>query len=123
MRVCDDPEASIKTLVRYKGVITAIEYKVYLAYIPIRPGGAHMLKSISVKDFRQKMSDALNRVAYGGENIAITRRDEIVAVLISYQELQELRKFRDQPTSDEAFEKIVDGVMDKNEKLYTRLAE
>jgi prevent-host-death family protein len=82
-----------------------------------------MLKSISVKDFRQKMSDALNRVAYGGENIAITRRGEIVAVLVSYQDLQELRKLRDQPVSDDAFEAMVDGIMDKNEKLYKRLAK
>ena len=82
-----------------------------------------MLKSISVKNFRQKMSDALNRVAYGGESIAITRRDQIVAVLIPYRELQELRKLRDQPLTDDAFEKMIDGIMDKNEKLYKRLAE
>ena len=49
-----------------------------------------MIRSISVRDFRRKMADALNRVAYRGEHIALTRHGEVVAVLVSYKDLQEL---------------------------------
>ena len=82
-----------------------------------------MIRSMRICDFRKKMADALNRVAYGGERIALTRRDEVIAVLVSYQDLQELRKLRDDPkTVDAAFEKAMKYVIDKNERLYKRLA-
>lgn len=82
-----------------------------------------MIRSISIRDLRRKMADALNRVAYRGEQIAITRRDEIVAVLVPYEDLQELRKLRnDAHRADHAFEDAMTHVLEKNKQLYKRLA-
>ena len=81
-----------------------------------------MIRSISVRDFRNNISDALNRVAYRGEHIGISRRDEIVAVLVSYEDLKELRKLREAHGIDPDFEAVMNRVLDKNEKLYKRLA-
>ncbi|MBW1686844.1 MAG: type II toxin-antitoxin system Phd/YefM family antitoxin [Deltaproteobacteria bacterium] len=83
-----------------------------------------MILSISVRDFRRKMADALNRVAYRGEQIALTRHGEVVAVLVSYKDVQELRRYREQSGGvDHVFEEIAEYVVDKNEDLYKKLAE
>jgi prevent-host-death family protein len=85
-----------------------------------------MIRSISAKLLRSHMADALNRVAYGKEHLAITRRNEVVAVLIPYEDLQELRRLRGQlageGTSSE-LEQEIDHLFEKNEKLYKALAD
>ena len=50
---------------------------------------------LSVAEFRREMADALNRVAYGGERIILHRRGKDVAVLVSLEDLELLRKLED----------------------------
>jgi len=44
------------------------------------------MKRIGAKELRNEMSDALNRVAYGGERIAVVRRGKEVAVLVPMED-------------------------------------
>ena len=84
------------------------------------------IRAISVRDFRSNMSDALGRVRFGGEYIAITRHEQVMAVLIPYEELQELRKLRDAAGGkavDAAFEDRINAHLTRNDKLYKELAQ
>ncbi len=51
---------------------------------------------ISVKEIRDNLADALNRVAYGGERIVLLRRGKGVAALVSMEELKLLEDLEDQ---------------------------
>ena len=51
---------------------------------------------ISVKEIRDNLADALNRVAYGGEQIVLLRRGKGVAALVSMEELKLLEDLEDQ---------------------------
>jgi len=82
-----------------------------------------MIRSIAIRELRRKLADAVNRVLYRGEHIAVTRRDEIVAVLIPYEDLKELRRYREKEGVRSDVERLMDRVIDQNEKLYTMLAE
>ena len=42
---------------------------------------------IAIKDFRDDMADPINRAAYGGERVILTRRGEGVAALVSMDDL------------------------------------
>lgn len=42
---------------------------------------------ISITEVRDRLADALNRVAYGGERIILRRRGKGVAALVSMEEL------------------------------------
>jgi prevent-host-death family protein len=50
---------------------------------------------VSIAEVRDNLADALNRVAYTGERIVLTRRGKGVAVLVSMEDLDQLRKMED----------------------------
>lgn len=43
---------------------------------------------MSVAEFRGDLADTLNRVAYGGERIAVERRGKIVVFLVPVEDLE-----------------------------------
>jgi len=47
---------------------------------------------LSITNIRDNLADALNRVAYGGERIVLTRREKGVAVLVSMDDLELLEQ-------------------------------
>ena len=51
---------------------------------------------IAVKDFRDDMADPINRAAYGGERVILTRRGEGVAALVSLDDLALLEELENQ---------------------------
>lgn len=51
---------------------------------------------MAVKDFRDDMADPINRAAYGGERIILTRRGQGVAALVSMEDLALLQKLEDE---------------------------
>ena len=67
---------------------------------------------ISTSDLRKGTADALNRVAYGGDRIALQRRGKDVAVIVSLEDyellktiedkvdLAMIRKIKDEPGED-----------------------
>lgn len=51
---------------------------------------------IAIKDFRDGMAEPINRAAYGGERIVLTRRGRGVAALVSMDDLALLEKLEDE---------------------------
>ena len=51
--------------------------------------------SVSVAELRLALSDSINRVAYGQERLAVTRRGKVAAVLISVEDLERLEALED----------------------------
>jgi len=50
---------------------------------------------ISTSDLRKDTADALNKVAYGGDRIALQRRGKDVAVIVSVEDYKLLRAIED----------------------------
>ncbi len=51
---------------------------------------------ISISEARDKLADALNRVAYGGERVVLQRRGKGVAAIVSLDDLALLEELEDQ---------------------------
>lgn len=58
--------------------------------------------TIAIKDFRDDMADPINRAAYGGERVVITRRGEGIVALVSMEDLALLEKLEDEIDIKEA---------------------
>lgn len=50
---------------------------------------------ISTSDLRKDTADTLNRVAYGGDRVALQRRGKDVAVIVSVEDYELLRAIED----------------------------
>jgi len=53
------------------------------------------MSEVSIADIRNNLADALYRVAYAGERIMLTRRGKGVAVIVSMEDLDQLRLLED----------------------------
>ena len=76
----------------------------------------------SIAEFRNKMADALNIAGYAGAQVALTRRGKVVAYLVSPEDVEELRAFREdrvRPEVRSAYEQVAA----QHEKLLERLAK
>ncbi len=51
---------------------------------------------ISITEARDRLADALNRVAYGGERVVLQRRGKGVAAIVSLDDLAVLEELEDQ---------------------------
>lgn len=63
--------------------------------------------SMTVAEVRENLADVLNRVAYAGERVGVSRHGKILAVMIPIEDLEALEAyedFRDQQLADEAWE-------------------
>jgi len=63
---------------------------------------------IGAKELRKEMSDALNRVAYGGERIVVERRGKQVAVLVPVEDVAVLEQLEEQVDLKEAKRTLAD---------------
>ncbi len=62
-----------------------------------------MLNKITTADARKKLSNIINRVAFGNESFVLTRRGEPVAALVSLNELKLLQDIEDQIDIEDAW--------------------
>jgi len=62
-----------------------------------------MLNKITTADVRKKLSNIINRVAFGNESFVLTRRGEPVAALVSLNELKLLQDIEDQIDIEDAW--------------------
>ena len=62
-----------------------------------------MLNKITTADARKKLSNLINRVAFGNESFVLTRRGEPVAALVSLKELKLLQDIEDQIDIEDAW--------------------
>lgn len=53
------------------------------------------MASISTREFRDKVSDTVNRAAYGGERIFLQRRGKNVAAIVPVQDVELLEELED----------------------------
>ncbi|MEZ4532977.1 MAG: type II toxin-antitoxin system Phd/YefM family antitoxin [Thermomicrobiales bacterium] len=63
--------------------------------------------SMSVAEVRENFADVLNRIAYSGERIGVSRHGKVLAVMVPFEDLQALEAYedwRDQKLADEAWE-------------------
>ncbi len=67
------------------------------------------MQRIPVRKLRQGMSDALNRVAYGGERMVIERRGNRVAALVSIEDLELLEAIEDRIDMEAARRLLADS--------------
>ena len=52
--------------------------------------------NMAIRDFRDDMADPINRAAYGGERVILTRRGEGIAALVSMDDLALLEELENQ---------------------------
>ena len=50
---------------------------------------------VETRKARENFSDTLNRVAYGGERVTLTRRGKAVAVMMPVEDARRLEEFED----------------------------
>ena len=62
-----------------------------------------MLRKITIADARKKLSNIINRVAFGEESFVLTRRGEPIAALISMSELKMLHDLEDKIDIEDAW--------------------
>lgn len=53
------------------------------------------MNTLSIVEAREGLADAVNRVAYGGERVALSRRGKPVAVLVSVEDVRLLEELED----------------------------
>lgn len=61
-------------------------------YIKYISGFGGNIMGVSISEIRDKLAEALNRVAYAGERIVLERRGKGVAALVSMEDLQLLEE-------------------------------
>jgi len=83
------------------------------------------VESVSIAEAKSNFSEYISRVAFAGESILITKRGKPVAGLVSYKELEKLKKIK---KSDglksligkckefESFADVIDEVYENREK-------
>ncbi|MCK4624254.1 MAG: type II toxin-antitoxin system Phd/YefM family antitoxin [Phycisphaerae bacterium] len=64
---------------------------------------------VAAREFRNEVSDVLNRVAYGGERIVITRRGKGVAVLVSVEDAEALEELENRLDIKQARKVLADA--------------
>ena len=52
------------------------------------------IESVSIAEAKSRFSEYISRVAYAGESILITKRGKPVAGLVSYKELEKIKKIK-----------------------------
>ena len=62
-----------------------------------------MLNKITIADARKKLSNIINRVAFGDESFVLTRRGEPIAALVSMRELKILHEIEDKIDIEDAW--------------------
>ena len=77
--------------------------------------------NLGVKEVRDNLADALNRVAYQGERIVLERRGKGVAVLVSMDDLALLEAVEDKLDIAEAKKALAEGGFVPLEDIESRL--
>jgi prevent-host-death family protein len=67
---------------------------IYIKYKRDKKGEQRMIR-LSTSDLRKDTADALNKVAYGGDRIALQRRGKDVAVIVSVEDYELLKAIED----------------------------
>ena len=76
---------------------------------------------LATSSLREKLADALNRVAYSGERIVLERRGKDVAALVSLEDLAVLEELEDRIDLEEAREALKESGTVPWEEVRTRL--
>lgn len=66
------------------------------------------MEKLAASEARERLPEALNRVAYGGERVIIHRRGKEIAALVSLADLQLIRELEDQIDVAAAREALAD---------------
>jgi len=62
-----------------------------------------MLRKISTADARKKLSNIMNRVAFGKETFVLTRRGEALAALVPVEDLNLLQQIEERMEVEDAW--------------------
>jgi len=68
----------------------------------VMDGKAGVQASVEATELRQTLSETLNRVAFGGERVAITRHGKDVAVLVPIEDARLLEELEDRIDLEDA---------------------
>lgn len=77
---------------------------------------------MAIKDFRDDMADPINRAAYGGERVILTRRGEGIAAIVSMDDLALLEELENQADLKAAIQARKEPGGIPLERIKTRLA-
>ena len=89
-------------------------------------------ESVSIAEVKRSFSEYVSRVAYAGESILITKRGKPVAGLVSYKELEKLKKIKKSDglksligkcKESESFADVIDEVYKNREKDIRKAAD
>jgi prevent-host-death family protein len=79
-------------------------------------------KTISVAEAKKHLSELLGRVAYGGEQIVITKRGKPMARLVpATEETKHLAEARGRLNDEDDFFEIIDRIVEDRDKHVPRV--
>jgi len=79
--------------------------------------------NMAIKDFRDDMADPINRAAYGGERVILTRRGEGIVALVSMDDLALLEELENQADLKAAIKARKESGGVPLERIKARLAQ
>ncbi len=79
------------------------------------------MTTMTIVQARSNLADAINRVSYGGERIALGRRGKPVAALVSMEDLAALERMEDQVDRKEV--RRVQREYERNPEAFITLKE
>ena len=76
--------------------------------------------ALSVKEARDQFAELLNRAAYGGELVRITRHGKVIAGVVSKEDLQLIEAVRERMTEEADLDLALERLADLNMKTRTQ---
>lgn len=79
------------------------------------------MKTLSVSDLREQISDVTNRVMFGGERVCIKRNGKPAVAIISLEDLQLLEAIEDKLDVDQALDALKNDRFTDWDKIQKKL--
>lgn len=82
--------------------------------------------SMSAAEVRENLAEVINRVAYGGERIMLTRHGKVLAAMVPVEDLEALEAhedYLDQQAAEEAWQEYREKGATPIEEVQRRLEE
>jgi prevent-host-death family protein len=80
----------------------------YASYKMYRTKDEHVSGHVSISDAREAFADLVNRAAYGGERVLVSRRGKPIAAIVPMQDVEFIERMEDELDLQAALEALAD---------------
>ena len=91
-----------------KGTIDAMPSERYGSYEMYDPSDEHVRGHIGVSEARESFSELVNRAAYGGERVLVSRRGRPIAAIVPIEDVEFMERMEDELDLQAAQEALAD---------------